>query len=294
MRSGYEEVLDHLLFHKALEEEGTEKIDQYLSLLGRANEDPSYAFHDKYEASVAAAFHLVVEQSFNPWDIDLVRFSKAYLERLRRLGTVNFSTAGRIVLLAWSVLKLQTQTVLSAAEPVNPLVGSQFDSWDVAPGFYGEPEDVEFTHDLLAGEETPLQESYHREVVVPVTLLDLLDAFSQAFDEAAGVVERPKTMRRLGSEAIRGKVHRDDLEEDIQSTWDRILLPNQEVVGLSELCNGDRWDRATVFLSILYLSQMGWVELWQEDLPWGEVYLRRLREDQVVLVVPEEGEAEAA
>ncbi len=294
MRNAYQDVLSHLLFHKALEEERSEKIDRYVELLSKAHDGYEFSPNERFERSVVAAFELVMEQSFDPWDIDLVRFSKAYMNRLRRLGTVNFITAGRMILMAWSVLKLQTEALLSSVEPANPPGEEIYDSWDIIPGLYREPNDVDFTHRLLLEDEPPLKEAFQREVERPVTLLDLLDAFAKAFQETTGAVRIPSRPRRLGTEAIRGKVHREDLEEDIQHTWDLILGAEKEVVGLGELCNGDGWERATLFLSILFLSKMGWLEIWQEDFPWGEVYLRPLREDQLVEVLTEPLEAQEA
>ncbi len=294
MTSGYEEVLNHLLFHKALEEERGEKIERYLGLLERVQEGFDYASADYFERSLATAFHLVMDQSFDPWDIDLVRFSKAYIDRLRRVGTVNFTAAGRIVLMAWSVLRLQTQAILSSAEPVNPPVEDTWDSWDAAAGLYREPEDVDFTHQILTAQEPPLSEAFQRDASRPVTLLDLLDAFAKAFEEASGALKAPRPRRRPPIEALRGKIHREDLEEDIQRTWRLIRNLSKDVVRFSELCNGNRWDRATIFLSMLFLSMMGWVEIWQDDFPWGEVYLRPLREDQVVEVPVDLKEAQVA
>ncbi|MFQ5837983.1 MAG: hypothetical protein ACE5HJ_04295 [Thermoplasmata archaeon] len=294
MKSSYGDVLNHLLFYKALEEDRSEKIDRYVDLLERVQGGHKFSVGDPFEKSVGAAFELVMEQSFDPWDIDLIRFSKAYLKRLRSLGTVNFITAGQLILLAWSVLKLQTDVVLSSMEPANPPPDEMYDSWDVAPGLYRDPEDVEFTHQILSEEEPPLREVLQREVQRPITLLDLLDAFAQAFTEARGAVKVPRQGPRPKVNALRGKVHKEDMEEDIQRTWALIEAAGKEVVGLSELCDGDRWEQATVFLSILFLSKMSWIEIWQDDFPWGEVYLRPLREGQVVDVLGQTEEAKVA
>lgn len=283
MNPEYVKVLNHLLFHKALDEERADRIGMYVDLLERMHEDRAFPTEDPFERSVAAAFELVMEHSFDPWDIDLIRFCKAYLKRLRSLGTVNFVTAGRIILLAWSVLKLQSEVVLSAAEPVNPPEGEMFDSWDLGGGLYEDPRDVDFTHQLLAEEEPPLREVLLREVQRPVTLLDLLDAFDQAFREASGAVKAPKALRKPCVAALRGKVHREDLEEDLRRTWGLIEASGKEVIAMSELCNGDRWELATVFLSLLFLSRMGWVQVWQEELPAGEVYVRPLCSGDVVV-----------
>lgn len=281
MSKEYEEVLNHLLFHKALEEDDTGKIDGYVDLLTQVQGGYTFPPEARFESGIAAVFDLVMEQSFDPWDIDLVRFSKVYLQRLKRLGTVDFISAGRLILLAWSVLKLQSEVILDGAAPVNPPAEGFLDSWDITPSIYQDPEDVDFTRQLLSNDMPPLKEAFQRDVVRPVTLLDLLDAFTKAFKEAPAAAVAPKPPRRARIEAIRDKVHRDDLEEDIQRTWSAIQEVRQDVVGFSQLCNGDRWERATFFLSILFLAKLGWLEIWQEDLPWGEVYLKPLKDGEI-------------
>ena len=281
--AGYEKVMDHLLFHQALEEEEPEKMTRYVQLLNRVQDGRIVPTADRYEDSVVTAFELVLEDSFDPWDIDLARFSREYLKRLRRLGTVNFVAAGRLVLLAWSVLKLQSERILSTAETVNPPLEEIDDGWDVMPGFYQAPEQVDLTHQILHGEEPPLKEGFHREIQRPVSLVDLLEALEQAFHETSGAVATPSNLEPTPAvEGLRDKLHREDLAEDLQWAWDRIRARGEEVTRLGELNHGDPWDRATLFLSVLFLADMGWLEVWQKKLPHGEVYLRPLHEDETI------------
>ncbi len=278
---GYEKVMDHLLFHQALEEEEPEKMARYVQLLNRVQEGRIVPTANRYEDSVVTAFELVLEDSFDPWDIDLAHFSREYLKRLRRLETVNFVAAGRLVLLAWSVLKLQSERILSTAETVNPPPEEIDDGWDVMPGFYQAPEQVDLTHQILHGEEPPLKEGFHREIQRPVSLVDLLEALDQAFHETSGAVATPSNREPTPAvEGLRNKLHREDLAEDLQWAWDRIRARGEEVTRLGDLNHGNPWDRATLFLSVLFLADMGWLEVWQKKLPHGEVYLRLLHEDE--------------
>ncbi|MCJ2531004.1 MAG: hypothetical protein LN413_01625 [Candidatus Thermoplasmatota archaeon] len=280
---GYEKVMDHLLFHQALEEEEPEKMARYVQLLNRVQEGRIVPTANRYEDSVVTAFELVLEDSFDPWDIDLAHFSREYVKRLRRLGTVNFVAAGRLVLLAWSVLKLQSEMILSTAETVNPPPEEIDDGWDVMPGFYQAPEQVDLTHQILHGEEPPLKEGFHREIQRPVSLVDLLEALDQTFHETSGAVSTPSNLESTPAvEGLRDKLHREDLAEDLQWAWDRIRARGEEVTRLGELNHGDPWDRATLFLSVLFLADMGWLEVWQKKLPHGEVYLRPLHEDETI------------
>ncbi|MFQ5907788.1 MAG: hypothetical protein ACE5JE_03040 [Thermoplasmata archaeon] len=276
---GHEEVLSHLLFHQALEEEEPEKMAEYLQLFERVQEGRVVPTQNQYEDSVVAALELVLEDSFDPWDIDLARFARAYLKRLRGLGTINFVAAGRLVLLAWSVLKLQSEMILSTAETVNPPADEIDEAWDLMPGFYQAPEEVDLTYQILQQKEPPLRESFHREIQRSVGLVDLLDALDQAFRETSGTVAVARsTPSPAPLEALRGKLHREDLAEDLQWAWDLIRAGGEEVLSLGDLNHRGPWDRATLFLSVLFLAEMGWLEVWQKDLPHGEIYLRPLHE----------------
>lgn len=281
---GHEEVLGHLLFHQALEEEEPEKMAQYLQLFERVQEGRVVPAQNQYEDSVVTAFELVLEDSFDPWDIDLARFARAYLKRLRGLGTINFIAAGRLVLLAWSVLKLQSEMILSTAETANPPAEEMDDAWDLMPGFYQAPEEVDLTYQILRREEPPLQEGFHREIQRSVGLVDLLDALDQAFRETSGAVAAaPSIPSPAPIEALRDKVHREDLAEDLQWAWDLIRAGEGKVMSMGDLNHQNPWDRATLFLSVLFLAEMGWLEVWQKDLPHGEIFLRPLHEaDEVV------------
>lgn len=292
--AGYEKVLGHLLFHQALEEEEPEKLAGYVQLLERVQEGRAVPGGSRYEESVVTAFELVLEDSFDPWDIDLARFSREYLKRLRRLGSVNFVAAGRVVLLAWSVLQLQSERILSAAEPVNPPAEELDDGWDLMPGFYQAPEEVDLTHTILQADEPPLTEGFHREVQRSVTLVDLLDALDQAFRETAGAVRQPLPVPGAPLEGLQGKLHREDLAEDLQWAWDLIRSAGQEVVGMQDLHHQDPWDRATLFLAVLFLAEMGWLEVRQKGLPRGEIYLRPLRDTATIPPPTEDAPKEGA
>src|SRR5207237_162995 len=70
--------------------------------------------------AVFAAFDLVLERQMDPWEINLVPFTKLFLDKVKKDGSVNFVTAGKLVFLAWSILKLQSDKVLLDAMPPEP------------------------------------------------------------------------------------------------------------------------------------------------------------------------------
>ena len=281
----YQAILNHLLFHKALVSEvdaGT-RINRYLSMLGEIDQGLHVAVRDPFEKSVAAAFELVLEHALDPWDINLVQFTKMYLDKVRADGAVNFVTAGKLVFLAWSILKLQSDKVLLAALPPEPQTAD--DGWDL--DMYREPEDLDFNHAVLSGAAVPLTEAIRREGRRAVTLMELMGAFDDARHDAQLHLQ----LQALREQALlkfapnfHQKIHGEDLSEDLGLTWSRLVACNGDEVPLRSLTLGDAWDEVTVFMSVLYLAHMEKIKLWQEDYPYGEIYVKRIAvEDELTM-----------
>jgi segregation and condensation protein A len=88
-----------------------------------------------FDRAIAATFELVIDEQLDPWDIDLVSFARLYLKKIKKEGVIDLITAGRIILMAWKVLRLQSDyivTILDQKEPEpEPL-------WDDIPDWYME------------------------------------------------------------------------------------------------------------------------------------------------------------
>lgn len=277
MSENYQAILNHLLFHKALisEADSGERINRYLALLQEIDQGLHVAVRDPFEKSAVAAFELVLEKGMDPWEINLVPFTKMYLEKIRDDGAVNFVTAGKLVFLAWSILKLQSDKVLLDALPPEP--SPDLGDWDL--DMYREPEDLDYNQAVLTGSATPLTEAIRREGRRAVTLMELMDAFDEARREAEVHLQlaalREQALRKFAPN-FHQKVHGEDLSEDIGLTWSRLVQFNGDAVPLRALTLRDAWDEVTVFMSLLFLAQMEKVKLWQEDYPSGEIYVKRL------------------
>ncbi|NBK25608.1 MAG: hypothetical protein EOM68_26760, partial [Spirochaetia bacterium] len=78
-----EAVLNHLLFHKALIDEDQDdcRMDRYLEILSEA--EAGEALSDPMDESIRAVFHLVLNQGFDPWDIDLMEFTRLYAGKIK-------------------------------------------------------------------------------------------------------------------------------------------------------------------------------------------------------------------
>jgi len=263
-----EGVLSHLLFHKAMidDNSGTEKIDRYLAILRDTGAVPSS--RDPLDRSIETVFELVLSNNLDPWDIDLVKFTDLYAERV---GTedVNFVLAGKLMLMAWSILRMQSEQVLTNS-------GTGCD--EQSDGMDGmDPFETDDPREFLAlPEEIKLDEVVRHRGSRPVTLLELLDAFQEAQQEeernALKEKIREANRARLNA-AFDTKAHTDDLEKDVEDVWQRISKCGLGPIEIDDIWNGGRDDLVTVFMSILFLARSGRVSVWQDDSPYGTIKL---------------------
>ncbi|HKZ47554.1 MAG TPA: hypothetical protein VJ397_02085 [Thermoplasmata archaeon] len=274
-------VLQHLLWHKALaaDHEDGGRIDQYVAMLGEIDQGLHVALSDPFEKAIAAAFALVLENRMDPWDLNLAQFTRMFLERMSRDGGVNFLTAGKLVAMAWEILRKQTEDVLEHSKPPQEFVESLFEDWDVG-GILAPPAPrVDFSEAVLQGKVVPLHEAVRREGHRSVSLLELMNAFQEAKVEAERQLEI-NAMREKARSALRttmhDKLHGEDLSEDIGLTWGRILRFNGDAIPLNSLWAPEPWDRITVFVSVLFLVKFGRLKAWQEDFPRGEIFVQRV------------------
>ncbi|MFQ6106369.1 MAG: hypothetical protein ACE5QF_02095 [Thermoplasmata archaeon] len=293
MRENYKTVLNHLLFHKALisEHESGDRIAKYLEMIDEINKGMHIACRDPMEKSLAAAFELVIENQFDPWDINLAEFTRMYLKKVKSDGGVNFVVAGRLILMAWSILKLQSDEVLEDAEPQLPAEECFFSDWDIPPEFYQAPEDLDYTNAIIGTGSTPLRRAITRQPRRKVTLIELADAFDEARKEAeirARIESQRTTNLKKGEIDFHSKVHKENLSEDMVTTWSRINQFDGRAIPLHNLWNDDVWDRVSVFVSVLFLSMMEKVKLWQRKLPYGEIFVRKLQGSGEALLSAEE------
>jgi segregation and condensation protein A len=265
-----EGVLGHLLFHKAMidEDAGSEKIDHYLNVLKESRSQISP--RDPLDRSIETVFELVLCNNLDPWDIDLLQFTKLYTEKVKE-EEVNFVLAGKLMLMAWSILRMQSEQVLSNSEtrPEWTFSDVDFDSLDLF-----RPEEPRVV--LCMPEDVDLDEVVRHHGSRPVTLVELLDAFEEAQRE-----EQQNLLRERLREANRAKLdgafdtkaHNDDMERDVEDVWQRICRCGSGAVTIEDIWNGGRDDLVTVFMALLFLARAGKISVWQDDLPYGKILL---------------------
>lgn len=230
------EILEHLLFHKALGED----IDYYIDLLKKVS-DGYAGIKDDYERSIALLFSLAIEEKINPWDIDIVAFSKEYLRKLKKEG-INIVYAGRIILLAWEVLRAQSESAV--------------ETFTIAP----EPE----VYEPFELESSYIEPRAVRSFKRPVSVFDLV----KALDSAKRIEKVERERKRRVKVSLDGKIHAEQINS---SEVYRFIKENN-------IDDGDlilaKFGLIEGMISLLYLARDRKIELWQENFPFGKIWIK--------------------
>ena len=265
--TGTEGVLQHLLFHKAIinEDDASEKIDNYLRILESASETTS---SDPLDRSIETVFDLVLNNDMDPWDIDLMRFTQLYTEKVKD-SEVNFVLAGKLMLMAWSILRMQSERILINSEEQEEPIDEFYDD-------YGSEREL-----LCMPDEVSLYEVVRRKGSRAVTLVELLEAFEEARREEEQNLSRVRIREaKPKDEKFDTKAHNDDMERDVEMIWARIMKCGPGEIDIEDIWEGGREDLVTIFMSVLFLARDGKIDLWQEDAPFGRVRLQvRIEKD---------------
>lgn len=237
-----------------------------------------------FDRSVYLAFDLVVNHGLNPWDIDLVQFSTLYLKRAQK-EKLDLITAGRIIYMAWRVLRMQSDDLVVNMEKKPEVVENGFGWEDLPTGAWFESDDgYSYTNLVMKMPEAPLDEPLRRDAKRKVMLIELLDAFHQARKEAEEhqLLDRLRQEEKLRLAALArqsmiGAAHEDHLEEDVLSVWERIQQFPQTSIVLSSLFeSNDPDERIKVFLSVLFLAYENKIQIHQQHFPYGKIYIKNL------------------
>lgn len=243
------------------------------------------ALDDPFDQSIYVAFDLVLNHDLNPWNIDLVSFSSLYLQRARR-EKIDLLVAGRIIYMAWKVLRMQSDNLVVDMEAKKQEFIEPGFGWDDLPmGAWLDTSDgYSYTNIVMRTPQPPLQEPIRRESERKVTLIELLDAFNVARKEAENYQildkirrEERERLKEKARKAMKGTAHEDHLEEDIAVVWERIQCMQQKSIRFTDLCNSkDQDERTKVFLSILFLAYEKKISVSQRRFPYGEILIKHL------------------
>jgi segregation and condensation protein A len=281
-----ESVLSHLLFHKSIisDRDTGERLNEYLNMVRSLQAGSHISIKDPFDKSIALMFELIINNRINPWDVDLVKFSNLYVDRVRKETDIDFVTAGKIIFMAWSILKLQSDELLAQTETIE-----EQEEYEPPPAWAENITDVDqaFTERVLNSASAPITEMVRRKGNRPVTLIELVSAFEEARKEAA-IQEIISEQRRLAREKqavenmakVKGMMHKESLQEDLTMTFAKISQYENEVP-ISKLHNGSKEELMTVLISILFLAFNRKIKVWQKDFPKGEIFVRKIDENEL-------------
>jgi segregation and condensation protein A len=293
-REAAEKMLRYLVFHRSLLGEAEDTpvlLERYLTLVENLKEGVHLVITDPFQKATALLFELVMDQEFDPWEIDLVKFTQAYLDRVKEEGGVNFAIAGRLVYMAWSILYLQSEVLLRTRDtPPEPTADPSLDPNGAIPDdgylpLMETPEAVDVTSAVLGSSAPPpLLEMVRHPETRPVSLLELVRAFGEAEADARRSLRIQELRERLREEQHAPPevlVHGDVPETDLVDTWEATCRhPVGEPFPLldlwSPLTGRDRL--VSIFLALLFLSRERSVELRQEVLGESAVEVVRTAE----------------
>jgi len=287
------DVIQHLTFHKSLidEERNGERIDDYIQMIENMDDDGKEFSDDPFDNAIASIFKLVIEERMDPWEIDLVSFTEMYLEQAKNKENLNFIVTGQLINMAWSILKMQCEQVLSSAEEEEqeePVEQEEFfDEWDIwDQGLYEDPEDIDYEEEVLKDDELPLEKAVRREEKKPVSLIQLVDAFEDAKQEAKYREKMEKIRKEKKKEREQElkereenydtRSHEEDIQSEIAKIWKRICCYEQKVITLSMIHDDRKKDIITALMSILFLNKQRKIRAKQTGYPDGQILLENL------------------
>jgi len=280
-----DDVINHLLFHKALidEENDMSRINQYLTMVNKARSGEYVTTDNPFDRSIFLAFDLVISQEFNPWNIDLVSFSAMYLKKAQD-EKIDLMAAGRIIYMAWKVLRMQSDNLVINMETKQE-ENVDFGWDDIPTGSWFESDDgYSYTNLIMKSSIPPLEQPVRRDSKRKISLIELLGAF----DEVRKDVEEYQLISKMRKEerdriakkmqkSVKGAVHEDHLEEDIAFVWDKIQNNPKKSMSLKSICElDDSEDRIKTFLSLLFLAYDNKIKIIQRNFPFGEIYIKTL------------------
>ncbi len=259
---------------------------------------------DPFDRSVALVFQLFQSSDLDPWDVDLSTFIEMFNHRIEEAENIDLPTCGRLVRMAWCILRGQAATLLDRQE--RAFEEEEEEIWEFDGGWEADFDDADYNFSVgvlsgAADEALPqmFEGRIHRDESRPVTLGELLMGLQDAGRLAAEqrlreeIAKERRDAHERARERFSGSLHIEDLEGDLQRTWESLKSRSDagEPVSLKLLVedltsksfnDGIPLDEAeaeaqvAALISALFLTNRGFVDLKQKGGKNGEITLRDL------------------
>ena len=102
------QVVNHLLFHKAMVGIDVDRVDQYIEIANGASSAAEVStIEDPFTRSVTLLFMLVKEHGLDPWSLDMKHLIMEYQKYALKDDDLDLPLAGSVLGWAWDVLKMR-------------------------------------------------------------------------------------------------------------------------------------------------------------------------------------------
>ena len=270
---------------------------------------------DPFDRSVALVLQLFQSSDLDPWDVALSSFLVMFKERIKESENIDLPTCGRLVRMAWCILRGQASTLLERQERAFDF--EEEDVWEFDGGWESEFDDADYNFSVgvltgAADEALPqmFEGRIHRDESRPVTLGELLLGLQDAGRLAAEqrlreeIAKERREANARARERFSGSLHVEDLEGDLQRTWESLKVRSKgagKPIVLQDLVHdissksmesgidkeeAEAEAQVTALVSALFLTNRGYVDLKQEKGRNGKITLKDLwtKEDDFSLL----------
>jgi len=260
---------------------------------------------DPFDRSVALVLQLFQSSDLDPWDVDLSSFLVMFNERIKESENIDLPTCGRLVRMAWCILRGQASTLLERQERAFDF--EEEDVWEFDGGWESEFDDADYNFSVgvltgAADEALPqmFEGRIHRDESRPVTLGELLLGLQDAGRLAAEqrlreeIAKERREANARARERFSGSLHVEDLEGDLQRTWESLKARSKgagKPIVLQDIVHdissksmesgidkeeAEAEAQVTALVSALFLTNRGYVDLKQEKGRNGKITLKDL------------------
>ena len=168
-------------------------LDRISELAGMEEAEHQFLI-DPFDRSVALVFQMFQSNDLDPWDVDLSSFLEMFSTRIESSENIDLPTCGRLIRMAWSILRNQASTLIEKQERAFDF--DEEDTWDFEGGWETDfdDDDYNFSVGVLSGAAddvlpTIFEGRVHRDEGRPVTLGELL----MGLQEAGRLAEEQRT-----------------------------------------------------------------------------------------------------
>ena len=225
------QVVNHLLFHKAMVGVDIDRVDQYIEIADGASSAAEVStIEDPFTRSVTLLFMLVKEHGLDPWSLDMKHLIMEYQKYALKDDDLDLPLAGSVLGWAWDVLKMRASGAIDATEPI-PEPQPDWVDFD----FGWEPTYAEQLEDSV---EPPIEESVLFRGERRVTLMELVGALEDARNaenERKARLERRRQLKEAResvlsevADKLSDKLHLDDPTQYKEKVWQRINEFNEK------------------------------------------------------------------